>query len=85
MLLDIFGPNLPHSATKHGQTFVVHAAGCAHGNRNPLRSAVKCTEDHASLTALSDEIYPPDDFECESGAYTAEFYVAPCAEHLPYR
>ncbi len=86
MLLDIYGPNLPRAATPNGETFVVHAAGCAHGKREPLRSAPgEGNADYDSLVSVCDAVYPPSDFECESGAYVGDFHVAPCARALPMR
>jgi hypothetical protein len=86
MRLDVYGPNLHAGTTPHGETFAVHAAGCAHGKRGDLRTA-PADRDHefASRAALCDTIYPPSDFDCESGEYVSEFYIAPCARSLPYR
>ncbi len=84
MLLDIYGPNLSRRATPDGSTFAVHAAGCAHGKRRELRDAPgEGNVDYDSLVALCDTFYPPADFDCASGEYVGDFYVAPCARALP--
>ncbi len=81
----VVGPNLPCSLARKG-TFHVHAAGCADLKRGPIREHARgvAAEQRSSLVELCDSVYPPSDFQCESGEYLGEFYVAPCCT-LPDR
>jgi hypothetical protein len=79
----ICGPNLRDQSKG---TFHVHAEGCAdlqRGARREPEYAKGWTIDAASLVEVCDEVYPPEDFECESGEWTYDFHVFPCASALP--
>jgi len=76
----IIGPNLRDQSK--GQ-FHVHAAGCGdirkQANRDPeFRNG--WTIEATSLVEICDDVYPPDDFECESGQFIGEFHFAPCVK-----
>lgn len=73
----IVGPNLPRQAQA---TFHVHAEGCADLKRGWIKDYAPdgWTIEATSLTDVCDEVYPPEDFECESGAYLYDFHIAPC-------
>lgn len=83
--LFIAGPNL-RDQTKG--TFHVHAAYCA-DIRRQLRSepeyANGWTVEVKTQTEVCDDIYPPDDFECESGQYLYDIHFFPCCETIPVR
>lgn len=75
----IIGPNLRDQSKG---TFHVHAAGCADlkrlAHREPEAAEYPLTFEAESLTEVCDEVYPPEDFEYESGEYLFDFYIAPC-------
>lgn len=76
MQVSICGPNI---SFKHGATFEVHAAGCADLKRGACRQdAHPTTIEAASATEVCDAMYPPSDFDCESGAFLYDFHFAPC-------
>lgn len=79
----VVGPNLPGSLQRIA-TFHVHAEGCADLKRGAIRphAAQGWTIEARSLTEVCDEVYPPEDFECESGEYLFDFHFAPCV-NLP--
>ena len=82
MRVTICGPNLRDQSK--GQ-FHVHAEGCADLKRGAQREPEYrngWTIEAANRIEVCDEVYPPEDFECESGDYVDEFYFFPCTEAL---
>jgi hypothetical protein len=79
--LTVCGPNLGREAKA---TFHVHNEGCADLSRGVCRGAIRDGEAHtaaySSLTEVCDAVYPPEDFQCESGEYLFDFYFAPCVK-----
>lgn len=85
MEVTVIGPNLRDQSKG---TFHVHAAGCADIARNIRTEPMYAeghTADYASLAEACDDVYPPEQFDCESGEYVDEFHVFPCAASLPLR
>ena len=82
MRVTVLGPNLIDQSKG---TFVVHAEGCADLSRgvNRMEYVPHHTDDYPSRTAICDDVYPTDDFQCESGAYLDEFHFMPCLAHFP--
>jgi hypothetical protein len=82
MKVTVCGPNLRDQSKG---TFHVHAAGCADLARGAKREpeyANGWTIEVASAVEVCDEVYPPEDFECESGDNLAEFHFFPCVSAL---
>jgi len=78
MQVAVYGPNL-----RAPETFHVHAPGCADTRKALYAGHNAWLVECSSLVDLSDEAYPPEDFECESGEFTGEFKVFACAKALP--
>lgn len=81
MRVKVLGPNL-HGVT---ETFHVHAADCADIKRDPKRHGYDQStpaEEAKSKIDIVDSVYPPSDFECESGEYIYDFHFFPCTEGL---
>jgi hypothetical protein len=74
----IIGPNLRDQSKGE---FHIHAAGCADIARQAKRDRAfeeGWTIEAETLTEVCDEVYPPEDFDCEPGEYLSSFHVAPC-------
>lgn len=83
MRVTICGPNLNDQSKG---TFHVHAEGCAdlkRGVRREPEYAYGWTIDAETQITVCDDVYPPSDFECESGEYVSEFHFFPCCADLP--
>lgn len=76
MTLTIVGPNLPAAFSRRG-TFHVHRAGCADLSKLPAR-APHYNEEHATLRALAESIYPPEEFDMRWQDSLSDCYIAPC-------
>lgn len=57
----------------------VHAEGCADLRKYRGEGV---TIDAESRAAVSDDVYPPSDFQCESGEYVNELRFFPCCKAL---
>lgn len=82
MRVSICGPNLRDQSK--GQ-FHVHAANCTDLTRNIRREPEYRNGwemDAASRVEVCDAIYPPEDFECESGDYLDDLHFFPCTKGL---
>lgn len=82
MRVAILGPNL---ADQSRGDFHVHAAGCSDIGKVRFLSGIAKRDcswemEASSLTEIVDAVYPPDQFECESGEYMQEFHFAPCVK-----
>jgi hypothetical protein len=82
MQVTICGPNLRDQSK--GEMHV-HAAGCADlvrgaGREPEYRNG--WTVDASTRAEVSDHVYPPEDFGCESGEYVGELYFFPCCAEL---
>jgi hypothetical protein len=81
-MVTICGPNLNDQSK--GQ-FHVHAADCAdlvRGARREPAYREGWTIEAATATEVCDEVYPPEDFECESGEYLSDLHFFPCTSAL---
>jgi hypothetical protein len=83
--VEVIGPNL-HT---RGESFHVHRQGCADIKRDPKRygysqyTGMEWRMKVATLTEVCDAVYPPSDFDCNSGDYLDDFKVFPCVGDLP--
>lgn len=85
MRIAIAGPNLRDQSEG---TFHVHAADCAdllRGVRREPEYANAHIMDAETDVDVCDAMYPPADFECESGEYLYDFKFFPCCSDLPTR
>lgn len=85
MRVTICGPNLRDQS--RGDMHV-HAADCADLVRGAAREPEYLngwTTDAASRVEVCDDIYPPEDFDCESGEYLSSLHFFPCCADLPER
>lgn len=84
----VWGPNLPRSA--HGETFHVHADGCADIARNIGRGIYVPDSDMGgevidvdNTSQITTYVYPPGDFDYdpdgpEFAIYDEDIYIFPC-------
>lgn len=75
--LAVYGPNLPSSAPA---AFLVHDPDCADCRKGLYRSHQPMIMDAGSATEVCDAVYPPEDFQCESGEYLYDFHFYPCVK-----
>lgn len=87
MRVVICGPNLRDQSKC---SFHVHAEGCADLKRTAKRDPAYEDEllngavyDVQNAVEVVDLVYPPEDFECESGEYLYDFHFFPCCDNLP--
>ena len=82
MRVTVLGPNLNDQSKG---TFVVHAEGCADLSRgvNRMEWVPHWSGDYPSRTAVCDDVYVPEEFQCTSGEYLSEFHFMPCLAHFP--
>lgn len=81
MRLIIVGPNLLDQSKGD---YHVHADGCGHlsTDANIRYEDQSWTGDYSSRVEVADDVYPPADFDCDSGAYVDTIYFAPCTRGL---
>ena len=83
MRVTVCGPNLRDQSKGE---FHVHAEGCADLVRGANREPEYRTGwpmDATSRVDVCDAVYPPEDFDCESGEFVGSFHFFPCCEELP--
>jgi len=82
MRVMIAGPNLRDQSKG---TFHVHAVGCADIRRMMAREPEYANGweiDANTVIDICDAVYPPGEFECESGEYLYDFHFFPCCKGL---
>jgi hypothetical protein len=78
MQLTIVGPR------RNDPQYDVHTASCRDLQRIENRSLAPHMNCKAATQADAiDYVYPPKQFECESGEYAADFRFYPCTHGLP--